>query len=648
MLAPALEARSAGRLTRFPYRVVKPLHYSNGGGVYLAERTDDGRPILLKEARPFCGLDEQAQDAVARLERERQALADLAGIPGVPALDDHVVGVEHRFLGREYVAGASLTELMLDLNPLVNPASRMSREQYAAWACARVADTVRVVRAIHAAGYVFGDLHPGNLVIDDEGGVHVIDLESASRDQAGLRQPMGAFGYRAPEGYRGVAVDDYALGCLRLGVLMPLTRARALGPQAAAVLVEQARAEFPLPADYFDPLPAELGWPDLRVADQPDRADARRLAALVDGPFLAGALHAQATGDDTRRLFPGDILQFVRPGGGASFATGAAGVIWSLRACGEPVEPGYLRWLRHAVDSTPELPVGFWDGLAGIAFAVDGLDDALAGRCARAASAGARELRDVSMSRGITGLALYLLDRAGRPHGGPQDVEAADELGRRLLELGPAHALAAGPGLVHGASGAALLADRLAAVTGDAAYHRFAAEVLHQEVVRYGLTTTRGPERVTLPVHGAGLGSGALGVGLALHEHRRAATVSGEGSGELGEFGGEFGAEFARAAAVADALAVTPVVLNGGVLSGRCGMVQYLLAVHGPAAGEQARRHRDLLLLTASLTPGGLDCLGAEGMRLSLDYATGLSGVATTLHACRREAPVLPLLALQR
>ncbi|GAA1949085.1 hypothetical protein [Amycolatopsis minnesotensis] len=85
-LGPHLARRKAGDPGQFPFQVTKSLHFSNGGGVYLATRESDGTQVVLKEARPFCGLDREHADAVTRLDREHQILTLLAGIPGVPAV----------------------------------------------------------------------------------------------------------------------------------------------------------------------------------------------------------------------------------------------------------------------------------------------------------------------------------------------------------------------------------------------------------------------------------------------------------------------------------------------------------------------------------------------------------------------------------
>jgi hypothetical protein len=99
-LRPCLEARATGGPDDFPYRITESLHHSNGGGVYLAIRGSDGTQVVLKEARPHCGLDREQVDAVTRLDREHETLTRLAGITGVPAVHDRFSVWEHEYLAR--------------------------------------------------------------------------------------------------------------------------------------------------------------------------------------------------------------------------------------------------------------------------------------------------------------------------------------------------------------------------------------------------------------------------------------------------------------------------------------------------------------------------------------------------------------------
>jgi hypothetical protein len=87
-LEPHLAARNAVTTNDVPYRVTRVLHYSNAGGLYTAEDQRTGEQVVLKEARPYAGLDGRGDDAIARLRREHEMLdrvADAGLRPPPPA-----------------------------------------------------------------------------------------------------------------------------------------------------------------------------------------------------------------------------------------------------------------------------------------------------------------------------------------------------------------------------------------------------------------------------------------------------------------------------------------------------------------------------------------------------------------------------------
>ncbi|QHF97875.1 hypothetical protein DEH18_33075 [Streptomyces sp. NHF165] len=285
-LAEAMAARNAGTLRDFPYRVTKALHFSNGGGVYLGTDTRTGRQVLLREARPHAGLDSEGRDAVARYRKEHWALERLAGLPAIPELVDHRKGHEHHFLVRAYVEGTPLSQLMRKRNPLLNGVTAPeSYAEYTAWALRVLERIEEGVRGMHERGVVFGDLHPGNILVgpdpdpetdtdaetetdtagtagtapgagqggpDGQGGpaVTFIDFETASAVEDDAVQQMGAVGFMAPAGYTGTHVDRYALGSLRLAVFAPLAGALQWSPQKVEQLLDLITAHFPVPTDY--------------------------------------------------------------------------------------------------------------------------------------------------------------------------------------------------------------------------------------------------------------------------------------------------------------------------------------------------------------------------------------------------------------
>uniref|UniRef100_UPI000A7B00E8 class III lanthionine synthetase LanKC n=1 Tax=Streptomyces acidiscabies TaxID=42234 RepID=UPI000A7B00E8 len=257
-LAPAMEARNAGTLHDFPYRAERALHFSNGGGVYRGTDTRTGEPVLLREARPLAGIDTHGEDAVARLVRERDCLERLAGLPWVPRLIEARVGHEHHFLVREFVEGETLAIRTTRDNPASPGADPSRTADYTRWAIDALNQIDEGIQAMHARGVIFGDLHPGNIMVRPDDSIAFIDLETATTDLTS-RQIHAAPGFAAPPTHRGTAIDRYALGCLRIALFTPLTSLLAWGPEKLDQLIDLIESRYPVPGDFGAKVRADLG-----------------------------------------------------------------------------------------------------------------------------------------------------------------------------------------------------------------------------------------------------------------------------------------------------------------------------------------------------------------------------------------------------
>ena len=636
VLGPALEARAAGRLRDFPYRVTKALHFSNGGGVYLGTDTRDGREVLLREARPLAGLDAHGDDAVTRLEHERWALEQLAGVPGIPELVDHRPGNEHQFLVREYVDGMPLSHASLRRNPVLRgDRSPAALADFVAWSQHVLDQVEAAVTGIHARGVTYGDLHPGNVLVADDGTVRLIDFETATPSADQAVQGIGAAGFMAPPGYVGPAVDRYALGVLRLAVFVPFGNTLTWGREKLAETIDLVTATFPVGDGFRESVLRDLGpaphegpsalggtaerqpWPTPAEDTWPACRD-----------LLAGGILAAADLERLDRLYPGDAEQFYVPGGGVNVATGAAGVIGALGRVDVAVPGEHLDWLDAAVvrllQSPQPVSAGLLDGFAGMASVL-----ARVGRADRAAELLRRvdqtPVDDVGLDLygGLAGIGLAhlgLADLTGEEEAVAGAVAVGDIVAQRVADSGRG---VLRPGLVHGRSGVSLFWTRLYERTGDAAHVARAEEALRADLADFGWDPTAPQVLQTRPPFLAGGTGGVLLALLELLRHRPTPEL-----------------EDAR-----DALARTVVssfAVQAGLFHGRAGIVLALHRLAEDAEGALAddaraalREHlgafgRNLVSL------GGLPVvLGHEALRLSTDLATGSAGVLLALGTCR-------------
>lgn len=680
-LMPHLEARAAVGLADLPYAVEKALHFSNGGGVYLGRDTRTGEQVVLKEARPHAGLAADGADAVARLERERTALEHLAGLDCVPDVRDVFQVGDHHFLVLQYIPGTTLNTVFARRFPLArqNPSPELLAE-HATWAEELYGQVERAVESVHERGIVISDLHMSNVMVDEEAGrIVLLDFEAASPAAERRRQIVANPAFVAPADRRGTDIDRYALACLRLALYLPLTTLFGIDRTKAAGLARDIARAFPVAEEALRPAveeilrdvrdageagarpapaaasgttpAAESGRDSGEAAASASGRDSDKSSASVSGPAsaspadlrdwprardaLARAIAASCTPERDDRCFPGDIAQFATATGGQSFAHGAAGVLHALHETGAPPCAPAEDWLlRHAKDPASGSPLGFYDGLTGIAWTLHRI-----GRTAEAADL-LRIILDQPLE-GLTpglhngyagiGLAFDDLARTASATDAPALSAAADRctaLAVRALTDGPPSPRT---GLLHGASGIALLLIRRYATTGDTALLDLAAAALRRDLER----CRAGDDGSLLVVEGKRLmpyvGSGSAGIAAVID-----AYLAQRPDPELETAG--------RALLPA---ALSAFYVQPGLFRGSAGLLLHLAATPlcDPADRQRAiDRHTDLLGSHALAYGGGLAFPGEQLMRLSMDLATGTAGALLALGAAAGRPTGLPFL----
>ncbi|MFF0739003.1 class III lanthionine synthetase LanKC [Streptomyces sp. NPDC004111] len=641
----------------FPYTAITPLHFSNGGGVYRAEKHPGGEPVVLKEARPHAGLDRQGRDAVARLRSEENVLRALAGLPGVPRVRGHHTAGGHYFLAQERMPGVSFHTWLTIHHPARSlpgdPATTAYQHQVRT-----VLDQVEdLIRQIHARGWVYRDLHPGNVLVDDDLTVSLVDHEIATPAADPEPRAMGAAGFAAPDDVHGPDEDRYALAGLQLFAYLPLNSLLALAPGKGAVFARYVRTRYPL-------APRELARlePLYRHLDGDARLDTR----LRDGDFhdaedswagtrraLTASLLASATPEREDRLFPGDIAQF--EGRALGYAHGAAGVLDTLHQEGAEIPAGHVRWMVCQAQRNTSPALGLYDGLSGVVHTL-----------ARLGSPGeARDLfapcltgtvRSAKLYDGLAGTGLVALQLLHHDHA---DTALRDFADRTAAELrtavhrgtyltGTAAAApapgAAGPGnapehfragLLHGWSGTALFLLHHYEATADTASLRAARAALDHDLAQ---CRPAGPDTLLVRNHNRllpYLATGGAGIALVADHYLRHRPGDDELRGAVPRL---------LRGAQHDA------TICAGLFNGRAGLVYALdrLARYLPEPERTPARTAPgvpSLTLHALRDEHGLVLPGDQNLRLSMDVATGSAGVLRLLRSLAApDTPLLPFL----
>ncbi|WP_156339259.1 serine/threonine protein kinase [Chondromyces crocatus] len=213
------------------FLLVQRLARSPMAEVLLAVRLGDrsGRTFVVK--RPVLGERASGRAAQA-ISREAEVL-EAVRVPGLPALEAAGAMAGLPYIAQEHVRGVPLDELLARVGRLPSVA-----------AAAVGRDLARALSALHAAGWVHGDVTPSNVIVDDAGEARLLDLGIARHIGERRAEVAGKPGYVAPEaalpGAASTAEDAFGLGV----VLAECVLGRRLFPERD--LVEAAaRADTP-------------------------------------------------------------------------------------------------------------------------------------------------------------------------------------------------------------------------------------------------------------------------------------------------------------------------------------------------------------------------------------------------------------------
>ncbi len=186
------------------YVLVSTLHRSAGGSVHLAADLRLGRACVIKQAARDARVGPDGRDARDHLRHEAEVLPRLAPDARFPAVLDLLEEGGDLFLVMEHLEGGTLGS--------------------AARGPAGTARTVALGRAlasalgaVHAAGLVYRDLGPANVIVGRDEEVRLVDFELACpAGEAG--EVAGTPGYASPQQLAGEAAsvgdDVYALGAV--------------------------------------------------------------------------------------------------------------------------------------------------------------------------------------------------------------------------------------------------------------------------------------------------------------------------------------------------------------------------------------------------------------------------------------------------
>jgi hypothetical protein len=480
-----------GPVTLRGYTFEAVVQQSNAGGAYRF-RSAQGEPVFFKEAKAHNGYTDDGDDAKTRLNAEYLALRAIhSREPGLcPRPVELFQHWEHTYLVMELASGNSLYRWMVTNNPAlhIQPTAAAFAEYYRR-SLAVLDQLHSQLRRLHQSGFLFVDLSPNNVLVDDEDRVRLVDFEAVQPIDA-VQRVMGTPGYRHPDP-KSVAkhdpeeLDRYGLAALALLLLFPVHEIVERHPPALdhlqADLTELAPVEPRLwqwATQYHDraqdsPLPAP------RTVREDTVAALRRLAART-----ADSLEAMAQPDHPARVYP--TIPMGHQTNTRAVAAGTAGVLYALHRAGRACDPRVVRRLRdEAVAAVSTSAPGLLFGSAGIACVLAELGevDAAEGLLSIAAEHPLNRT-SASLGGGAAGTAIGLMIHHRRT-GEQRWLDLAYRLLRDVpdgAELDSQLSPTRRSGLVGGRAGVALALYHLYRLTGDSSLFGRGMRLLREDL----------------------------------------------------------------------------------------------------------------------------------------------------------------------
>jgi serine/threonine-protein kinase len=237
------------------YDVVALIQAGGQGRVYHGRDQRLRRDVAIKVLGDRCPPDPGRRRG---LISEAQALSRL-NHPHVAGVYDFVTEADRDFMVMEYVAGATLADILAS-GPLPPPEVARLGAQLA-----------RGLAAAHDAGVIHCDVKPGNLKITSRGELKILDFGIARLTRGGVLLDPGArtvtdaplrgtIPYMAPEQLRGDPPDERTDIFSAGSVLYEMATGRPPFPhRSLAQLVDAIAHDDPAPASDLNPLvPAAL------------------------------------------------------------------------------------------------------------------------------------------------------------------------------------------------------------------------------------------------------------------------------------------------------------------------------------------------------------------------------------------------------
>jgi serine/threonine protein kinase/pSer/pThr/pTyr-binding forkhead associated (FHA) protein len=284
------------------YEIVRTIGRGAMGEIFEAQDPALGRPVAIKL---LGGAAVGHDEALLRFRDEARAVARLQH-PNIVAVHDFGEQDGAAYIVMEIVRGGSLGQWLERHGPMPVPEAVQTMGQL-----------LSALDYAHALGIVHRDVKPGNLLLDDRGGIRLGDFGLARVDMATDRTlagtVLGTPRYMAPEQVRGEPVgptaDIYAAGALFYEILT----GRPVFTGSMVEVMHAVLATTPEPPSRVGPasLPPVFDAVILRALEK--RPEARYASASEFAYAIKDAQRSVALGEELAAAFVNGVPTAARP-----------------------------------------------------------------------------------------------------------------------------------------------------------------------------------------------------------------------------------------------------------------------------------------------------------------------------------------------
>jgi len=202
-----------GKIIKDTYSIIKLLEKNSMGNVYLVERLEDHKELVLKELI-FYSQTDLAIETSREIFFGEAKFMEKFDHPGLPKMYGTFSQNEREYLVMDYIEGESLEKIL--------NSSKIEEDQAILWAIELAGILDYLHNSFHAP-IVYRDMKPSNIIITPEGKIKLVDFGIAryyNPEKDSDTFSYGTPGYGAPEQYKGKGQSTPQTDVFGLGVIL--------------------------------------------------------------------------------------------------------------------------------------------------------------------------------------------------------------------------------------------------------------------------------------------------------------------------------------------------------------------------------------------------------------------------------------------